>query len=191
MKRILGLFAVALLLSGCTKGNSDVRITELVSFTSDAITGLLLGPSPNDAPTGNAQPDKPLLEKGKYEKAIISADGAGFQDISRGALTQDNMKQIGSRIVEEVNKRLKPAGFSAQGAPFPATTNEEKTLLVTLVPATAPSGSVAQRTRGDGHTMVLIRLTVTDPKTNEILAQRLYYSGSDVGSPGKQPTNTF
>jgi hypothetical protein len=191
MKRMLWLLAVAFLVGGCGKGNSDVRVSELVTFTSDAITGLLIGPSSKDALSGNAQPDKPLLEHGKYEYALISADAVGFQDVSRGALTQDKMKDLGSRIVAEVNKRLKPVGYSATGAPFPPATNDDKTLLVTLVPAMAPSGSVADRAKGEGRNMVLVRLTVTDPKTNAILAQRLYYSGADTGSFSKEPTNTF
>jgi hypothetical protein len=192
MKRMLWLLAAAFLIGGCGKGNSDVRVSELVSYTSDAITSLLLGPPPNEAPPGNAQPDKPVLVKNKYEIALISADADGFQDISRGTLTRDKMKEIGARIVEDVNKHLKPAGFSAQGAAYPPTASTDKTVLVTLVPATAPTGSVADRARGEGRTMVLVRLTVTDPKTNEILAQRLYYSGADAGgSFAKQPTNTF
>jgi hypothetical protein len=131
------------------------------------------------------------MEKGKYETAIISADAAGFHDVSRGALTQDKMKDIGSKIVAEVDKRLKPAGFSAQRGDFPPETTQDKALLVTLVPTTAPTGSVAERARGGGRTMVLVRLTVTDPRTNDILAQRLFYSGSDAGNPGQQQTNTF
>jgi hypothetical protein len=184
--------AVALfLLAGCGKGGSDVRVSELVTFTSDAITQLLIGPNPNEAPTGNAQPDKPLLEKSKYESAIIAADAAGFHEVSQGTLTQDRMRQIEGKIVGEVNRRLKPAGFLARVGAFPPTTTDERTLLVTLVPATAPTGSVAERARGEGRTMILVRLTVTDPKTNDILAQRLFYSGADAGSPGKQQTNTF
>ena len=55
-----------------------VKLTSLVAFTVTVPEAVIW-----------SLPDKPLLEKGKYESAIISADAVGFHEISRGALSQD------------------------------------------------------------------------------------------------------
>jgi len=185
------LLPTLFVLAGCTGGNSSVSMGDLADMTADTMGDLLLGPPPD--PTGMAPPDPPLLKKGGKETVIVAADTAAFVGISKGAIPESALKQTLKDIVRMLNRRMEKRGFHATASPDfpPVNPSDEKTLVTTLAPVTEEAGSPSDKAQGKQRTMILVRLTVTDPATGTILRQRDYYSGKDVqraGTPSPTPT---
>jgi hypothetical protein len=153
-------------------------------MTAETLAVLLLG-DPDASATQMAPADKPLLEKGIYESVAVSADAARFADVSHGALSKDDVLVLEKGVVEKLNKPLRRRGFSATEVPYPPAVTTEKTLVATLVPIIHESGSEEEKRNEKNKKLILVRLTVSDPRTNDVLAQRDYYSGADVRRPGE------
>jgi hypothetical protein len=183
---ILATVFMALVLAGC-RGGSSVRLTDLAPMTADTITRVLVGIPPEKRAT---QPtaEVGLFKAGVYETAVISADAGAFAKVSRGTLTARDIEALQKDVVSRVSENLKSYRFNARGAKYPPVVSEPRTLVAILTPATEETGSPADRAAGQGKTMVLIRLTVTDPLTGTILAERQYYSGTDAKN---QPLREF
>lgn len=179
----IAIFVVA---AGCGRGGgSRLASGDVAAITEEALTDLLLGVPPERAATMTAPADRPILKTGVYETVFIAADAKGFSEISRGAISEDDIRAVEQRVVEQVDKNLKRRGFSAERGSFPmGSVDREKALVATLTPTTQEGGSPQDRAENRGTTYVLVRLTVTDPKTREILAQRDYYSGHEMRGSG-------
>jgi hypothetical protein len=90
------------------------------------------------------------------------------------------------RVVDELRRNVQKRGrFTVEASPFPPTGTPEKTLFATLTPHTEETGSPQDKARGKMRTMVLIRLTISNAKTGEVLRLRDYYSGADAKNPGE------
>ena len=176
---VFAIAAILLLLTGCGRGAGTVRLADVVPITTDTLTTLLLG-DPDVSPTRLAPADKALLQTGTYENVVIAADGPGFARVSKGVLSVADVNDLLKSVVSKINGRLKKRGFSAQQGTFPPTTTGDRTLIATLTPQTQVTGSEADQKKGHAKTLVLVRLTITDPATNTVLAQRDYYSGNDA-----------
>lgn len=176
---VLTTIFMALVLVGCGKGGSTVRLSDLAPATSDTITVLLVGLPPEQRATRTTV-EPALMKADVYETAVISADAEGFATASRGRLTVRDIETMQKDVVNRVSENLKPHRFKAQGAKYPATVSEPKTLLLTLTPVTQETGSPEERAAGKGKTLVLVHLKITDPLTGAVLAERQYYSGTDA-----------
>lgn len=179
---------IAAAAAGCGRGGgaSRVAIGDVAVITEEALTDLLLGVPPDRAVQMTAPPDKPILKSGVYETVFIAADAKAFSEISRGTISAEDIRAVEQRVVEQVDKNLKRRGFSAERGKFPmGEIDREKALVATLTPTTQEGGSPQDRAENRGTTYVLVRLTVTDPKTRTILAQRDYYSGQELRGPGR------
>lgn len=172
-----------LLPGGCGRGSapSGVAFSDVAAMTEQVLTDLLLGLPPHIADTLPARPDPALLKKGVYEHVFLATDGKGFAGASRGEIAEADIQALEKRVVEGVDKTLKASGFSAERIGYPVTApDRSRSLVVTLTPTTQESGSPQERAERRNKTFVLIRLTVTDPATGSVLAQRDFYSGRDV-----------
>ncbi|MES2461663.1 MAG: hypothetical protein V4671_13850 [Armatimonadota bacterium] len=166
--------------AGCSSRPPAVSLTDLTEITVDSLTNLVLGPP--DMPTRTALTDPPLLKKGEKESVIIAADIAAFAAVSRGAIPEKALTSARKDVVRLLDRRLKDQGFSATESTVfpPAKPADNNTLVATLVPVLESAGSPEEKAAGRGRQLVLIRLSVTDPLTGEMLRQRDYYSGRDV-----------
>ncbi len=175
------LFGAGLLaLAGCGGGLPEADFEDAIRTTRGTLRDLLLGVEDTDV-TRPVKPDPPLLKQGVYETVLIAADADAFARASQGSLNARDVQQMQRRVVEDLDKDLKRRGFSARNVPFGAgARGAEKALLATLTPITQEGGSPRERAEGKGRTYIVIRLTVTDPRTGAILSQRDYYSGHDV-----------
>ena len=179
---VVGIMALA----GCGRGIPAASFDDAVESTQNTLRDLLLGPPPERTATLPTRPDPPLLRKGGYETVLIATDAEGFARISQGSVSVKDIQEMQRRVVEGLDKELKERGFSARGVSFGADVRgEEKALLATLIPTTQEGGSPRERAEGKGKTFILIRLTLTDPKTGAILRQRDYYSGHNVKRSGR------
>jgi hypothetical protein len=181
------------LVAGCGNSAPVIKVDDVVELTEDTLTETLLGPQDRSA-TDPVPRDRPLLRKGEYETVLIAADEKGFASLSKGALREDSVREITERVTRTVNKRVSKHGFKAKRISFPppgsAALPEERPIIATLVPVTQEAGSPQDKAQGKGRQMILVRLTVTDPKNGTILAARDYYSGTDVpinGRPAGRP----
>lgn len=175
-----------LLTWGCKGGPPSVRLDDLVPMTADAICLLLVGP-PADQSGLSTTTDPPLMKKGAYETALITADTEGFARESQGTVSVKSLQGVQKSVVEKVNDRLKKEGFRARQVPYPyAGGAEPQSLLCVLTPAIEEAGSPSDRANGKARKMILVVLTISDPATGKILAERRYYSGADV-RPQKKP----
>lgn len=180
----LSIFAAMIALAGCNSRTAPVALGDLAGRTSEALADLLLGPL-EERPTATAPQDKPLFAKGVYETAFLSADAKGFAQQSRRVLSEGRVKEIMKMVSEELTRRGRKRGFAVRVTDFPpALTSEEtdKALIATFTPAitdVSPAASVPDSRPGDR--LLMARLTVTDARTNAVLAERLYYTGTDVG----------
>jgi len=189
--RRLGRLAAALLLmgalgvAGCGRGPARAGIADAVDNTTRTLRDLLLGLPPEALGTSPARPDPPLLTPGSYQAVLLTADADGFARASKNEIRAEAIQDLQGRVVRNLDRDLKKRGFTASGAPWEtaasAARGAPKILLATLVPITEESGSPAERAAGRGRTILLIRLTVSDPATNKTLVQRDYYSGRDIG----------
>lgn len=183
-RRIGGLIVILLAfcsLFGCNGKTPPVEISDLTGRTAEALSELLLGPT-EDSPTRTTPQDKPLLQRGGYESAYLSADGKGFEEKSRRVLSEKRVAEIMKAVAEDLTRRGRKRGFAVQTTDYPATIDAEKTLIATFTPAiTDVSPSVGANKNRVGDKLLMARLTVTDAKTGAVLAERLYYTGTDVG----------
>ena len=180
---VIAALCAASTLSGCGRTNPPVRVDDVVEMTEETLTDLLLGNGRNLPVTSTAPVDKPLMQKDVYETALIAADEQGFEKMSRGSLKAESIREIEARVVRTVNKNIAPKGFAARLIAFPPppdVATQDKTLLVTLTPATQETGSPKDRAENKADRLILVRLLVTDPRTGATLAERDYYSGADV-----------
>jgi hypothetical protein len=191
--------AGTLLGTGCGRqggrGGGTVSLNEAVSNTERTLLDLLLGVPPERQGTSTTRPDPPLLARGGYERVVLSADAQSFALATRGAISPDGIRDLQERVVRTLDRNLQRRGFRAEGALFgpnlqktvASGPDQPKTLLVTLTPQTEQAGSPTERAQGRAATIVLIRLTITDPATGAMLVQRDYYSGAEVrGQQGRR-----
>ncbi len=179
---LLLLIVVGGLSGGCGRpGASAASFNDAAANTEQTLRELLLG---GGAGSGARREDAPLLVAGRYESVVVAADAEGFARVSQGAVTAEAVRDLQNRVVGALDRDLKRRGFSANGRAFAGAASarrEPKTLLATLIPVTEQTGSPADRAAGRGKTLILIRLTITEPKAGATLVQRDYYSGRDVG----------
>lgn len=182
---LLVVIAVLLAVAGCGRGGSRLAFGDVAATTEEALTDVLLGVPPERALTMTAPPDKPLLKLGVYDSVYIAADAKGFAEISRGAISESDIVALEQRVVEQVDRNLKRRGFRAERGTFPmGGIDRDRVLIATLTPTTQEGGSPQDRAENRGTTYVLVRLTVTDPKTRTVLARRDYFSGHEMRGPG-------
>ena len=181
MNRRLAILAIvfsALAAAGC-RGGSAVRLTDLAPITADTITRVLVG-IPMEQRATQPTAEAGVLKAEVYETAVITADAEAFAKVSRGTLSVRDIEALQNDVVNRVSDNLKAYRFKARGAKYPPMISEPRTLLATLTPTTEEAGSPADRAAGKGKTLILVRLTVTDPLTGAVLAERQYYSGTDA-----------
>ena len=186
---LLLLFGLMFGLTGCNDHAPPNNIEDLAGMTTEALSSLLFGPTPYQQAASSTPLDKSLLVKGVYETAFLSADGKGFSDISRGLLSEKRVGDIMKRVTDDLNQRGRKRGYLVKQTPYPAEISDDKALLVTLTPTlTDVSPEVGKNRDRNPHKLLMARLTITDPKTKIVLAERLYYSGTDVsdGTQGRQ-----
>jgi hypothetical protein len=166
--------------AGCSSGAPAVSLTDMSEITVDTLADLVLGPP--EEPTHTAPTDPPLLKKGGKESVLVAADVTAFAALSRGAIPEKALNGARKDVVRALDKRLQKKGFSAvESAVFPPIKpTDSRTLVATLVPVIETAGSPQEKAAGRARQLVLIRLSITDPLTGEILRQRDYYSGKDV-----------
>ena len=183
---LLALIALIPFLGACNSRTPPVEVGDLAGRTTEALSELLLGPSEDD-PTRIAPQDKPLLQRGLYETAYLVADGKGFETASRRVLTEKRVSEIMRAVAEDLNKRGKRRGVSIRALDYPATLTEaeqDKAVIATFTPAiTDVSPTVGAQAKRDGDKLLMARLTVVDARTKTTIAERLYYTGTDVGGP--------
>jgi len=188
-RRQLLLTGIALLsvavVTGCGHDGGDkVDLADVADLASETLVGTLIGPRPQEQSTGLGTPEPPLLQKGSYESVQLATDTASFAHESKGALSEQDLKAIETDVVKRTSQIFKKQGFTITSIPFPPkpdlTTNS---LLATFTPATEEGGSPEDKKAGKAPTFVLIRLTVSDPKTNTVLRVREFYSGRDARRP--------
>lgn len=169
------------MLTGCSRGIPPASFDDAVSITEGTLRDLLLGLPPERTATLSTPPDPPLLKTGVYETVLIAADAEGFARVSRGSVRAADVLELQSRVVEQLDRDLKKRGFRARGGAYGAAVRgEEKILVAALTPSTEVGGSPKDRAEGKEKTYILIRLTLTDPRTGAILRRQDYYSGRDV-----------
>ncbi|MDX1932637.1 MAG: hypothetical protein SFU56_08535 [Capsulimonadales bacterium] len=179
------LMTLVTLSAGCSRGGAPtLRLSDVVPLTAETLETLLVG-EPDVPATRIAPTDMPLLRKDVYESVVIVADESGFSRLSRGALRPEDIADLRKRVVRQVGKRLETLGFTASEAVFPATVTAEKTLLATITPE-IQVGRPEANGKGRPKELVLVRVTITDPRTGEILARRDYYSGADARVPDER-----
>lgn len=182
--RRLLLFAAPLLLAGCAQGGaSRIAQSDVALLATDALLVALLGPAENRKPVSDTG-EPPLLVKGAKETVVLATDYAAFVREGRGAFTESDIKTLEAEVVKITGKILEKEGFTLQTAPLGATvpdTAAAKTLRAMFTPATETGGSPIDRRTGRNRSLLLIRLTITDPATQEVLRIREFYSGRDVG----------
>jgi hypothetical protein len=178
---------MAVALAGCSGGSPPVELGQLPDLTADTLGDLLLGPPPD--PTAVAPPDPPLLKKGEKERVLVAVDTAGFAKASRGAITESVLKQMRSDAVKLLNRRLVHRGFLAIESPVfpPVPPTDDGTLVALLVPATEDEGSPQDFAHGKQRSLIMVRMTVTDPVGGAVLRERDYYSGKDALNPNNTP----
>ncbi len=177
------VFSAALLAAacGCRRSQPAIRMADAEYLTTETLTRVLLGDPVSEQNLHPETAEKPLLKTGTYERVVIAADAEGFAQTSRGGVRAKDIREVESRVVVNVDKQLRKQGFSAVGSTFPISGKPEpRTLYVTITPATEEAGSPQERAGGKNDTLVLVRLTVTDPQTGAVLARRDFYSGADV-----------
>lgn len=188
---VFGALALSAVLGsgGCSNGPAAVLLTDLTDITAGTLVDLVLGPA--YSPTRTALVDPPLLKKGTKESVIVAADVAAFAALSKGAIPEKALSSARKDVVRIVDRRLKEEGFSAiESTTFPPDKPaDSKTLVATLIPVLESAGSPQEKATGRGRQLVLIRLSITDPLTGEMLRQRDYYSGKDVPQPGDNDPN--
>ncbi|MBC7806188.1 MAG: hypothetical protein H7145_08560 [Akkermansiaceae bacterium] len=178
---LLALFPVTL--TGCGgRAIPKVALADVAALATDALLGTLLGPSEQRRVTMMAKPEPPLLEKEGMENVVLSTDYAGFVRVSKGSLSEKDLRLIEAEVVRASGDVLKKQDFSISALPFPPAVDAaaQKTLVATFTPATEEGGSPEDKRAGRGKTYVLIRLTVTDPRTGTALRIRDFYSGRDA-----------
>ncbi len=172
-----------LVAAGCSgRAIPKVDLADVAALANDALLSTLLGPSAERRATMMAKPEPPLLQKGDRENVVLATDYDGFVRVSKGALTEKDLRAIEAEVVRGSGEVLKKQGFSLESVPFPpkADPTAEKTLVATFTPFTEEGGSPEDKRLGRGKTYVLIRLTVTDPRTGTALRIRDFYSGRDA-----------
>jgi hypothetical protein len=168
--------------AGCGRGLPDATFDDARALTYDTLRVLLLGRPEADDATRRTPPDPPLLEKGKYEHVLLRADAEGFARVSRGSVSGEAVRDVEKRVAEDLRKDLSKRGFTVDVAPAtnaPAAAAPQ-TLLVSLTPVTQEGGSPRERAEGRNPVYILIRLTVTDAGSNNVVMVREFYSGRDV-----------
>jgi hypothetical protein len=181
---ILALLVMTGMATGCGRGPNAIRLSDVVPLTTDTLSILLLG-DPNVSATQIAPADRPLLQTGVYETVAVATDVPGFVELSKGALTASDVTTLQRRVVEELDKRLKKHRFSATETPFPPNVGVDRALVATLSPQIQEITGGGDKARP--KKLLLVRLSIVDPKTGRILAQRDYYSGTDVKLPNATP----
>ncbi|MBC8134944.1 MAG: hypothetical protein H8F28_03545 [Fibrella sp.] len=183
-RNLLTVFALLpLLVVGCGgRSIPKVALADVAALATDALLGTLLGPSSERRVTMMAKPEPPLLQKGGMESVALSTDYEGFVRVSKGALSEKDLQTIEAEVIRGSSDVLKKQGFSINSLPFPPKVDPatEKTLVATFTPVTEEGGSPEDKRLGRGKTYVLIRLTVTDPRTGTALRIRDFYSGRDA-----------
>ena len=179
-------FAVLLLplLAGCAQGGSRrVALDDISLLATDALLVALLRPAENRMPlTGTPEP--PLLIKGAKDTVLLSTDYAAFVRESRGAIGEAEVKALEAEVAKRTGKILEKEGFILNRGTFgvaPDTSATGRILLATFTPATETGGSPSDKRAGKNRSLLLIRLTITDPAINSVLRVREFYSGRDVG----------
>ncbi len=184
-RRFLALLAIApALLAGCAGRPSErVGLDDVASLASEALLGTLLGPSPEKRVTMMAPPEPPLLVKGVAENVLLSTDYADFARASKKALSEKDVKAVEADVLRTSGAVLKKRGFAIGLLSYPPVVDPaaQNTLVATLTPVTEEGGSPDEKRNGRGRTYVLIRLTITDPRTNTVLRVRDFYSGREAG----------
>lgn len=188
-RHALTLFCAAVFATGCRKGAAPLRLADAEYITVETLTRLLLGDPPREQDLHPETAEKPLLKEGVYDKVVIAADADSFARVSRGAISAKDLRELETRVVSDVDKKLKKRGFSASGATFPPPAQTEaRTLLATITPVIEEAGSPTDRAHRRNDALVLIRLTVTDGQTGIVIARRDFYSGTDVRRPNNRPS---
>jgi hypothetical protein len=183
---VLLLIAAVSLIAGCGKSEMPMHVDAAVEATEEALTAVLLGNASDVGATGLAPPDKPLLVKGLHDLVYVNADEQGFAALSKGAISVAGVQEIEQRVLKTINRNIDRKGFSAVRTTFPAPADligKEHALIATLMPGTEDAGSPQDRAQGKGKTLVLVRLTISDAATGNVLSERDYYSGNDVRRP--------
>lgn len=159
-----------------------VALSDVAALATDAVVGTVLGPDPERRASMMAKPEPALLQKGGMEKVVLATDIAGFVRVSKGALSEKDLQQIEAEVVRSSGEVFKKQGFTIDTTPFPPKVDPatEQTLVATFTPETETGGSPEDKRLGRGKTYVLIRLTVTDPRTGTALRIRDFYSGRDA-----------
>jgi hypothetical protein len=162
----------------------QVALADVAALATDALLGTFLGPSAERRVTMMAKPEPPLLQKGGMENIVLSTDYEGFVRVSKGALLEKDLQLIEAEVIRSSSDVLKKQEFSIMSQSFPpkVDANTAKTLVATFTPVTEEGGSPEERRLGRGKTFVLIRLTVSDPRTGAALRIRDFYSGRDAGN---------
>lgn len=174
---------LALTTVGCGNSTPVIHLDDAVAMTEDTLTEALLGPN-HVSETDPTPRDKPLLRRGVYETVLIAADEKAFSKISRGALKDESIRDVEDRVTKTVEKRISRRGFTAKRVDYPVSAADiaanDKVLLATLMPVTEDAGSPIDHAEGKARKLILVRLTIADPRSGNILMVRDYYSGSDV-----------
>lgn len=172
--------------AGCGRGADRVGLGEVAKLASETLVGTLLGSAPSEQITAMARPEPPLLSKGGFENVLLATDEAGFVAESKGALGAKDIKAVAADILHSAAGTLKKRGFTVTAVPFPPKLDPAipNMLLATFTPATEEGGSPDDKRAGKATTFVLMRLTITDPRTNTVLRVREFYSGRDANGRG-------
>jgi hypothetical protein len=126
-------------------------------------------------------PEPPLMQKGGYESVLVSTDTAGFSQESKGALSEQDLKAIETDVIKRTGLIFKRRGFTVSAISFPPHPDPTaNALLATFTPTTEEGGSPTEKQTGKAPTFILIRLTVSDPKSGTVLRIREFYSGRDA-----------
>lgn len=172
-----------LMLWGCGgRSIPKVALADVAALATDALLGTVLGPTSDRRVTMMAKPEPALLQKAGMENVMLSTDYDGFVRVSKGALSEKDLRLIEAEVIRTSGEVLKKQGFSINTQPFPPKADPalEKTLFATFTPVTEEGGSPEDKRLGRGKTYVLIRLTVIDSRTGKELRIRDFYSGRDA-----------
>lgn len=183
-RRQFALLALSpLLLAGCARGAAQkIALEDVSALATDALLVALLGPAENRMPFVGT-PEPPLLVKGGKETVTLVTDYAAFVRESRGAFGEADVKALETDVAKRTAKILQEEGFTLNTASLGTVppTDSAKTLIATFTPATESGGSPEDKRAGRSRSLLLIRLTVSDPATKTVLRIREFYSGRDVG----------
>ncbi|MBC8142115.1 MAG: hypothetical protein H7Y38_11820 [Armatimonadetes bacterium] len=177
------LLSSPLLLAGCARGAAQkIALEDVSALATDALLVALLGPPENRMPAMGT-PEPPILVKGSKETVVLSTDYAAFVKESRGALTEADIKALEAEVAKRTAKILQEEGFTLNTASIGVAppADPAKSLLAVFTPAVESGGSPADKRAGLSRSLLLIRLTVSDPQTKTVLRVREFYSGRDVG----------